>query len=398
MKETVDMNGTTDFDIELRLFDQDLAQLSPKAAADPMSADYVTKFLYRSYQRASLGGDLTAFQEVESRLDTAIAQLGPAPDLCLLKANLDFKLHRLKATKRDLAMAEGLTETTQGKAIVADVVFQEGLYEEAQQRYEGLIAEERTWDNLARLAHLRARMGDLAGAEGLYVEAEDELTAKEMRSFAWLELQRGLLHLKHGEFAKARERYDRANRAYSGYWLIEEHFAGLLAAEHRVAEAVAAYRNVLRRVPKPEAQQALGNLYRQSGQDQEAELCFQEALASYLRSAERGDVHYYHHLVDFYSDVRHDGEEALKWARKDLEVRNNPSTQAAVAWALHLTGRNAEAQEMIDHALGSGVQDPGLFMQAGKIHSAAGEHEHGEHYLKLAAKLNPHYSTFHVHH
>lgn len=392
------MNELTDFAKEIQKFEQDLAELRPQALANPTSADHVTKYTYRLYQRAALSGNLDYFQEVESELQAAIERLGPAPDLCLLKANLDFKLHRLAATKRNLEMSPELADTPQGKTIAADVTFQEGLYEEARQLYESLIAHERTWDNLARLAHLHAKLGDIAGAEKLYLEAEDEITAKEMRSFAWVELQRGLLHCQYGRFAQAKKHYDRANHAYSGYWLVEEHIANLLAAEHKLDEAVSLYKQLLQRIPKPELQQALGEVYRHMGKLREAEDCFQKALAIYLQSAERGDVHYYHHLVDFYCDVEGDAEQALKWARQDLEVRNNSSTQAAMARALHLAGRNDEARKMIDQALGSGAKEPGLFLQAGKIYSAAGGNGLGEYYLKLAAELNPHHSAFHVHH
>jgi tetratricopeptide (TPR) repeat protein len=392
------MNGLTDFQLEMQKFEQDLAELRPPALANPMSADHVTKYVYRLYQRAALSGNLNDFQEVESQLQSAIDRLGAAPDLCLLKANLDFKLHRLAATKRDLEMSPGLADIPQGKTITADVMFQDGRYDEARQLYESLIEQDRTWDNLARLAHLQAKLGDIAGAEKLYLEAEDEITAKEMRSFAWVELQRGLLHCQYGRFQQAREHYDRANRAYTGYWLVEEHIANLLAAEHKLEEAASLYKSVLQRVPKPELQQSLGELYRHMGKSREAEDCFQKALAIYLQSAERGDVHYYHHLVDFYCDARRDAEQALKWARQDLQVRNNFSTQAAMARALHLAGRNDEARQMIEQALGSGVKDPGLFLQAGKIYSAAGGNGLGEHYLKLAAELNPHHSAFHVHH
>lgn len=392
------MNGLTDFQIEMRAFELDLEDLRPPALAHPRSADHVTKYVYRLYQRAALDGNLGLFHEVEAELDGAIARLGPAPDLCLLKANLDFKLHRIAETKRDLKMSSGLAETSQGKAISADIVFQEGNYEEAGQLYEALVEKERTWDNLARLAHLRARLGDVAAADQLYVEAEDELTAKEMRSFAWVELQRGLLHSAYGRFPQAHEHYDRANRGYSGYWLVEEHIANLLAAEHKLEQAATIYRNVLQRVPKPEIQQALGDIYRHMGKQREAEECFQKALAVYLQSADRGEVHYYHHLVDFYCDAHRDAEQALKWARQDIELRNNSSTQAAMARALHLAGSHDEARQMIDRALASGAREPGLFLQAGKIHSAAGGNGMGEHYLKLAAELNPHHSAFHVHH
>ena len=392
------MDGLTDFQIELRAFEQDLENLRPPALANPMSADYVTKYVYRLYQRAALSGNLEYFQEVEAELNGAIARLGPAPDLCLLKANLDFKLHRVAQTKLDLQMSSGLAETSQGKAIFADIIFQEGNYQEARKLYESLVDKERTWDNLARLAHLRARTGDVAAADRLYVEAEDELTAKEMRSFSWVELQRGLLHFIYGRFPKAREHYDRANRSYSGYWLVEEHLANLLAAEHKLEEAAAIYRHLLQRAPKPEIQQALGDIYRHMGKQREAEDCFQKALAIYLQSAARGDVHYYHHLVDFYCDAHRDEDQALKWAGKDLELRNNSSTQAAMARVLHLAGHNEEARQMIDRALASGAREPGLFLQAGKIHSAAGENGMGEHYLKLAAELNPNHSALHVHH
>jgi tetratricopeptide (TPR) repeat protein len=392
------MNGLTDFELEMQKFEQDLSELRPEALAHPMSADHVTKYVYRLYQRAALSGNLNDFPEVEAQLNSAIERLGPADDLCLLKANLDFKLHRLADTKRDLAMAPSLADTPQGKTIAADVVFQEGFYEEARRLYDSLIEQERAWDNLARLAHLHAKLGDIAAADKLYLEAEDELTAKEMRSFAWVELQRGLLQCQYGHFAVAREHYDRANRAYTGYWLVEEHIANLLVAEHKLQDAEPLYKNLLRRLPKPELQQALGEVYRHMGKLDEAEDCFQKALAIYLQSAERGDVHYYHHLVDFYCDAHRDVEEALKWASQDLELRNNSSTQTAMARVLHLAGRHDEARKMIDRALGSGAKEPGLFLQAGKIYSAAGGNGLGEHYLKLAAEMNPHQSTFHVHH
>jgi tetratricopeptide (TPR) repeat protein len=211
-------------------------------------------------------------------------------------------------------------------------------------------------------------------------------------------LQRGLLCCQYGRFKQAEEHYDRANRAYTGYWLVEEHMANLLAAEHKLEEALSLYQKVLQRVPKPELQQSLGEVYKHMGKLREAEACFEIALATYLQSAQRGDVHYYHHLVDFYLDVRRDADQALSWARQDLQVRNNSATQAAMARALHLAGHNDEALKMIDRALGSGAKEPSLFLQAGKIYSAAGLDGKGEHYLKLAAELNPHHSAFHHHH
>ena len=387
----------TDYEIELERIDQAISELEGSALTLPINSERATKFVYLKYQRASLTGDLTELAAAETALNTAIRELGPAGDLYFLKANLDFKLHRLAAVKQDLKIGRGLAGSLQGRALKADLDFQEGRYDAARTGYEVLINDDLTWDNLARLAWLKFKMGDVAGAEQSYLEAEDELTAKEMRHYAWVELQRGVLDLKHGRFAEARSHYQLAERAYSGYWLVDEHMAELLGAQQKFDEAVALYKRVMARVPRPEFQQALGELYLAMGQPEQAQLWNEQALAAYLESAERGDVHYYHHLADLYADALEDGPEAVKWARLDIELRENFSTQAALAWALYRAGELTEALERMEQALSSGVTDAQIFSQAGMIYQAAGGNGKGEQYRQLAARLNPHHQGFHVH-
>lgn len=392
------MRELTDYERELKLIDRDLLQMESSAFSSTLDVENTTKFVYRLYHRASLSGNFNQFEQAGVAIDKAMGVLGPAQDLCLLKANLDFKFHRLKETEQALQRGPGLLNTMQGRALQADIAFQQGKYDEARSGYEKLIEEERTWDNLARLAHLQSKIGELADAEKSYEEAEDEITAKEMKSFAWVELQRGLLDLTHGRFDEAWQHYRRADQAYSGYWFIHEHIAELLGAQGRFDEAAMLYEKVVQQVPKPELQQSLGQLYVFMGKPEKAEPWFEKALQVYLESAERGHVHYYHHLVDFYSDVREDPGEALKWARKDIELRENFSTQAALAWALYLNHQIPEAVETITRALASGVKESGIFATAGIIYKAAGRESEGERYLQMSAHLNPQWQTFHVHH
>ena len=68
-------------------------------------------------------------------------------------------------------------------------------------------------------------------------EAEDELTAKEMRSFAWLEWQRGAPAISRGRCEKARAHYQRAATAFSGHWQTDAHLAELFVAEGNLDEA-----------------------------------------------------------------------------------------------------------------------------------------------------------------
>jgi tetratricopeptide (TPR) repeat protein len=212
-----------------------------------------------------------------------------------------------------------------------------------------------------------------------------------------VELQRGVVDLSRGNYEKAREHYERAERAYSGHWMVQEHVAELLGAEGRHDEAEALYRGVIARVPRPDFLQALGELYLSTGKTAEANDCLKRAESAFLESAQRGEVHYYHHLADLYADVFENGVEAVKWAQKDLELRRNFSTLAALAWALYRAGEFSRALELMNESLASGVKDARLFHAAGLIHKAFSPNGKADSYLQMAAAISPHYQNFHVH-
>jgi tetratricopeptide (TPR) repeat protein len=241
-------------------------------------------------------------------------------------------------------------------------------------------------------------MGDLAGADRRYQEAEDELTAKEMRFYAWLAVQRGFLAFTQGRYAEARSHYDRAEAAYSGYWLVREYLAELLGAEGRHREAIDLLQQIVAAGDRPNLRQAIGELYEIDGRADRARCWQQKAVSGYLQAVRDGEVHYYHHLADYYSDAAKDGTEGVRWARADLRLRENFSTQAALAWAHYRNGELGEARDWIDRALASGAADGHLFWRAAKIYFAAGDKEAGQKHLECATRLNPAAEAFHIHH
>lgn len=378
---------------EMRRIEEDIAALS--GASDP---ERITRHLYRVYQKASISGDLTGLAAVGRAVDAAIPLLSNSGDLYLLRAHAAFKLHKLAEVAAALHAVPAVYDSDEGRLIRADLDFQHGHYQAAESGYEEVLQRERSWGALARLAYLRGKMGDPAGADRLHEEAEDQLTAKEMRAYAWLEVQRGFLDFAHGRRDEARLHYRRADVAYPGYWLVEEHVAELLGAEHRYAEAAGIFARIALTVDRPDLEQATGELYELAGQSGPARYWKARALKAYLQSAERGEVHYYHHLVDYYSDVAEDGSEAVKWAHKDLQSRENFATQAALAWSLYRGGRFSEAVCWIDRALASRVVDARLCFQAGEIHRAAGNAAEGRTLRKRAMRLNPAVAGFHIHH
>jgi len=378
---------------EMRRIDEDIAALA--RASDP---EAITRRLYRLYQKASIAGDLAGLAEIIAAIDDSLAALANPGDLYLLKANAAFKLHKLTEVAAALRAVPSVHDSDEGLLIRADLDFQHGDYLAAENGYAGVLRHERSWGALARLAHLRGKMGQRADADRLYEEAQDQLTAKEMRAYAWLEVQRGFLHFARGRHGEARLRYQRADKAYPGYWLVEEHIAELLGAAGRYEEAAGVLERIVSTVDRPDLDQAIGELYELAGQSGAARSWKRRALSAYLQSAEHGEVHYYHHLVDYYTDAAEDGAEAVEWAYKDLQLRENFATQAALAWSLYRDGQLSDAVCWIDRALASGVVDALLASRAGEIHRAAGNEVEARNRREQAMKLNPAVAGFHLHH
>jgi len=387
------MASAAGYAAEMRRIDQDIVALS--GASDP---EQVTRRVYRLYQKASIAGDLAALTAAIGAIDDAITVLANPGDLYLLKAHAALKLHKLTDVDAALRAVPSFHDSDEARLIRADLDFQHGRYREAEGGYVEVLGHERSWGALARLAYLRGKMGDATGADGLYQEAEDQLTAKEMRAYAWLEVQRGFLEFAHGRPGEARLRYRRADVAYPGYWLVDEHTAELLGAEGRYEEAAAIYQRIASTVDRPDLDQAVGELYDLAGRNGPAVYWKERALAAYLQSARRGEVHFYHHLVDYYVDVEEDGAEAVKWAYKDVQLRENFATQAALAWALYRDGRFSDAVHWIDRALRSGVVDAHIYFRAGEIYQAACNDVEGDNLRERAINLNPAVAGFHVHH
>ena len=229
------------------------------------------------------------------------------------------------------------------------------------------------------------------------LKATKDLTPPAPQLGAWCNVQLGQLYFSRGDWENADKQYQAALGALPDYWAALDHVAELRAAQQRYPEAIALYEKVIARVPRPELCQALGDLYVFMGKPAEAKPWHERAAAIYLKATEQGEALYHHHLAGFYSDSVENPAEALKWARKDLEMRHSVFAHDAMAWALYRDGQFAEAAAEMKKALALGTKDAHFFFHASMIATAKGDLAPGKEFLRQAAEVNPHYNNFHVH-
>jgi hypothetical protein len=389
----------TDYQTELRAWEQQIAAARAALARSPEQVRLNAQLVYASYNRAALTGDPRDFTALRTQLRTLEPVLGHLPEMQLLQVKLECQLHRFPQARARWASLRPAPQDPEWQALDADLALQEGRHEYAQAIYQKLLQgpREARWDHLARYAHLQALAGEPRQAEQLYRQAQALLTAKEIRHYAWLEVQLGALALRHGRNETALQHYRRADRVYSGYWFVADHLAEWTAANGELPAAIEQYRRLAEQWPRPDLQRSLGDVYSLAGDGTRARAAYALAEAEYAGSAARGEVHYLHHLADFHADVTGNAAAAIQWARQDLALRQHYSAYDTLAWALYRNGQFAAALEQSAAALAGGAHDVHVLRHAALIHAAAGRGDAGTQLLQRAMQVNPAGAAFHVH-
>jgi tetratricopeptide (TPR) repeat protein len=330
----------SDYDTDLARLQKQADDLRATKSPDPAMLAAVL------YRRASMTVDFVELQAAEKAIDDAI-RIAPTPDLLLLRASFNFKMHRLHRAKQDLAQLIDGNTGEPIKTLSAQIAMQEGDYATARNAYRDLANRTRTWDSIASLAYYESVTGDPAAADRLYIQAEDELTAKEMRSYAWVEVQRGLIDFDHARYAAALTHYQRAHRAYSGYWLVEEHMAEVLDRLGRTAESVALYKKIIAQTHNPEYIGALATIIartdRESAKklDDEAASLYDAQLHLYPEAA---GGHLIRHLL-----TRDDTPPSrlVDLAQQNVDLRPNGEAKLLLAKSYWKAGRATDTKRLL---------------------------------------------------
>ncbi|MFN2622087.1 MAG: tetratricopeptide repeat protein [Chthoniobacterales bacterium] len=319
-----------------------------------------------------------------------------------LRAQVEYESHHFAAA-RDLALS--LTKIEPGKSrgfvLLGDALLEFGDLDEAAAAYAQI--QKRPADPIeteSRLARLELVSGEFAAARAHFDKALQSARAASSPSpevVAWCLIQLGQLAFNTGQWDAAEQYFQSALREQPDNFVTQEHLAELRAAQEKYDESIRLYEQVIKRTARPEFCQALGDVYAAMGKIAEAARWRTQARDSYLKNANEGNAHYFHHLAGFFADVEEKPEEALKWARRDLELRHTAAAEDTLAWVLYRGGQYAEAAEIMKRIVARGPPDAHILDHAGMILLAAGDPDRGKKILAEAARINPKHNSFHVH-
>lgn len=380
-------------DIEISFWEGRMA----RDAGDPVSP---VKFGAACIQKTRESGDLSYLAKAVTALETAIKIKPKNPEALNWLALACVQQHRFKEA---LDYAERASKQAPADGfpfgVMGDACVELGELDKAEQHYVRAMELAPEMFSLVRYAALQFLRGDTAGSLKFYKEALSDTRNKNRHSFntAWCELQLGQMYFRIGKFAEAEELYQEALSRFPENYMPLDYMAELRGAQERYDEAIGLYEKAIALTPRPELYQALGDVLFLARKEDKAAEMHAKAGELYIASINQGNTLFFHHLAGFYCDSKKSPADAVRWARRDFDLRKSIYAHDCLAWALYQTGEFKEAEAEIKNALKAGTQDSHLFYHASMIYFRAGNVAASKDALKKAAEINPMYNKFHAH-
>ncbi|WP_086786270.1 tetratricopeptide repeat protein [Streptomyces caniscabiei] len=239
-----------------------------------------------------------------------------------------------------------------------------------------------------RYAYVYELRGDVKTARRVLEQALDSATTRG--DIAYVATQLGQLAWKQGDYGTALDHYARALGADDTYLPALEGRARAQAASGDGADAVRGLEQVVSAYPLPGPLVVLGELYEAKGDKSKAR--DQYALVdAYTAIARSNGVNA--DLDTALAAADHgDTKSALRAAEAEWKRRETVHTADALAWALHVNGRDEEALPYARRATATGYRDATFLYHRGMVEYAAGDKKDARASLKAALDLNAGFS------
>lgn len=382
----------------LQALDTRIQFLESRLGRDP--SDYRTPVSLGNalLEKARLTGKGELYAAAQMRFESALKIQADASDAILGLASAYAAQHRFKDAREQAERVLAVEPANPlALGLKGDALFSIGDVSGAEAQYRLLSEKEIGVFLQSRLANLAFINGDLASAQKFLEAAVDAAPPNLPAEVAWNRLKLGVHFLNAGNLEKAAEQYDAALKLAPDSPVVLEYIAELRGAEGKFAEAHALFDRVLKTNDSPHVLQSVGDLCALEKNTAAATEWHRKAREACEKSVASGNFHYLRQLAMIYADVENNGAEALKWAQKDYELRQDVFALDTLAWAQYRAGKFPDALETIQKALARKTQDAHLLYHAGMIYSRNGNFAKGKEYLDAAKALNPYFQRFHAH-
>lgn len=200
---------------------------------------------------------------------------------------------------------------------------------------------------------------------------------------------------RQGLLARAAAHLNAVRQAQPDYLPAEVSRARLDLARGRLDEATRRWSGVVARLPLPEYLTEFGELLLHQGRRARAAEQF-AVVESTIRILDAQGVQT--DLETALYEADHGSlEAAVDAARAEYRRRSSIHTADVLAWALHRSGRSAEALPLAREATRLGTPEARLWVHRGMIESALGLRDAAVQHLRRGLQMDPGYSPWHAH-
>ncbi|MEU1403918.1 tetratricopeptide repeat protein [Streptomyces sp. NPDC005728] len=372
--------------------DAGIAALQSHLRSQPRDFDSWATLGLAYVEQARTKGDPARYPQAEKALKRSLA-LAPGNDQALAgRAALAAARHDFKnaLTYADQALKQNpYSERALSSRI--DALVELGRYAEASRAAETADARKPGVPVFTRYAYVHELRGDVTTARRVLKQAFAAATSPG--DVAYVAAQLGQLAWNQGDYDSALTYYARALAADENYLPALEGRARAQAAGGDRDEAIKGLQAVVSRSPLPGPLVELGELYEARGAaGDRARARDQYALVdAWIALARANGVNA--DLDTALAAADHgDKASALRAARAEWARRHTVHTADALAWALHVNGRDGEALSYARRAAATGYRSAAFLYHRGMIELATGHGTDGRASLRAALKLNPGFS------
>ena len=365
-----------------------IAEYQRAVKADPDSAEKLNSLAAGYIQKLRETGDGGYLERAGKILDTVLAHDAANYEALRLRNEIALNLHQFaEVAVESRKLAAMSPQDPRNWGTLGDALMEMGKYEDAADAYQEMVNRRPGLSSYNRVAFYRFVTGDAAGAIAMMTNAIGA-GSRIPENLAWCLVDLGWMNFKTGKVDEAANAFSNALRVFPGYHRAYAGMGRVMAAQDRIADAIAFYRQAQAVVPMPEYAAALAELYRTARKPEDAKK--QQALLDMLdRLGQAKGETTNRNLALAYADQDRRLDRALQLAEAELSSRRDVYTYDVLAWALYKNRRFAEAEAASARALQWKTPEPLFYFHAGMIAAATGNKAKAREYLRRALELNP---------